>query len=294
MSNNRSTFLSALGCSLALIAPAQSFAASDAYNLPAGTRVYLSLDEHVTSARGGVDVGTLVRCRVWRDVENRGVVFIRNGTPATCRVDKVGRVNIGGIAGSLEIGGVDTKSTDGQSISLSGGYHKGGSDKKVMVWAVGLLLFWPALFVPGNNADLPPGTVFDASTVNDLNMQPAVQAAAAPRVVNLGALVGGLSADFMTDDFIDQPKHDFFHIRMSRDSAMPQKIYVDTVNGQPIDHVPVAVKDAKSTSDTFSAIGEISSRSLIKYFAKGINRFTITYDEGGERHSTEVIMNVQM
>ena len=272
---------------------AQAASFSEGATLPAGTRVYLSLDQMVSSARGEVDVGSLVRCRVWRDVDARGVVFIRGGTPATCRVDKVSRRNMGGVEGKLAIGGVETRTADGQTITLSGGYNKEGSGHKVVVWAVGLLLFWPALFIPGGNAELPPGTVFDTSTVNDISLETKAEPRST-RVVNLTGLGDAYVADFMLDDFIDQPKHEFFHIKISRTGKLPEKIFVDTVNGKPIEPAQLAIKDVKADADGESAVGEIGARSLIKYFAKGINRFTVSYDEAGERHSAEVIMNVQM
>jgi hypothetical protein len=76
------------------VTPCVAAQAAGTATLPAGTRMYLTLDEVVSSARGGDDVGTIVRCRVWRDVESQGVIFIKNGAPATCRVDKVSRRNI--------------------------------------------------------------------------------------------------------------------------------------------------------------------------------------------------------
>jgi len=56
-------------------------AAAEPASLPAGTRLYLTLDENVTSARGGDDVGTIVRCRVWRDVEDRASSSSRTTPP---------------------------------------------------------------------------------------------------------------------------------------------------------------------------------------------------------------------
>jgi hypothetical protein len=293
MKRSNATLAAALG-SLILLAPSAGMAqASGSSELPAGTRIYLSLDEGVTSARGSFDVGAIVRCSIWRDVENRGVTFIKGGTPATCRVDKISRRNMGGTEGKLAIGAVETKSEDGQTVILTGGYNKEGSGHKAVVWTVGMLLFWPALFVPGGNAELPPGTVFDASTVNDLTFE-TNQQATQPRMVNLSSLVGGMSAEFMVDDFLDQPKHEYFRIQLSKDGSVPKKVFIDSVNGKPIPPVAVTLKNMKEDGGNSNGIAEVEAKALIKHFSKGINRFNITYQEDGESHSTEVIMNVQM
>lgn len=283
----------ALGLALATQITCAPAWAAEASALTAGTRLYLTLDENVSSARGGADVGTIVRCRVWRDVEDRGVVYIKAGTPGTCRVDKVSRRNMGGTEGKVSVAGVETHSVDGQTVMLAGGYNKEGSGHKAVVWTVGLLLFWPALFVPGGNAELPPGTVFDVSTVNDLRLAEAV-AAAAPRHVDLRGLANGLTAEFMLDDFIQQPKHDTFRIRLSKDEALPAPLVIDTVNGKPIDPIPLTVKDMAVKDGVATGIGETAAKGLAKYFVRGINRFEVAHGTGEARQATEVVMDVQM
>lgn len=275
-----------------VVAGAGAAVAADGPALDPGSRVYLSLDQGVTSARGDADVGQVVRCRVWRDVEDRGVVFIKAGTPATCRVDKVSRRNMGGKEGKVAIGGVETKSVDDQLVMLSGGYNKEGSGHKAVVWTVGLLLFWPALFVPGGNAELPPGTVFDTETVNTLRLQTA---SAAPRRVDLRALSGdALTAEFMMDDFLNQPKHDTFHIKLAKDGALPQGLVINSVNGKSIEPIKLAVEDVKVADGSATGVGAVSAKTLAKHFARGINRFEVSYPDGGERRATEVVMDVQM
>lgn len=274
------------------LAPVTAMAA-DGAQLNAGARAYLTLDENVSSARGGDDVGTIVRCRVWRDVEDRGVVFIKAGTPATCRVDKVSRRNMAGTEGKVSVGGVETRAIDGQTVMLSGGYNKEGSGHKVVVWTVGLLLFWPALFVPGGNAELPPGTVFDVSTVNDIKLADGT-VKSAPKVVDLRAISNSLAAEFMLDDFVAQPKHDTFRIKVSKDGKLPSPLVIDSVNGKPVQPIPLTVKDVTTKDGETSAVAEASAKAVSKYFARGINRFEVGYTEDGQHQSTEVVMNVQM
>jgi hypothetical protein len=276
------------------LAPGLAAAQGSGATLVAGTRMYLSLDELVSSARGGDDVGTVVRCRVWRDVENGGVVFIKAGTPATCRVEKVARRNMGGFEGKVAVGGVETRSADGQTVMLSGGYNKEGDGHKAVVWTVGLLLFWPALFVPGGNAELPPGTVMDVTTVNDLQLAAASLPAGARKVDLRGMADAGLSAEFMLDDFVNQPKHDTFRIKVGKDGQLPAKLYIDSVNGKPVEAIPLAVKNVAVTDGAAAGVAEVGTKVLAKHFVRGINRFEVAYDEDGQRKATEVVMDVQM
>jgi hypothetical protein len=275
------------------LAPASSAMAGEDPVLQAGTRLYLTLDENVSSARGEVDVGSIVRCRVWRDVESRGVVFVKAGAPATCRVDKVTRRNMGGFQGKVSVAGVETRAADGQTIMLSGGYNKEGGGHKAVVWTVGLLLLWPVLFVPGGNAQLPPGTVFDVETVNDLKFQ-AAAAAEAPRVLNLTGLTSGFNAEFMLDDFLNQPKHEVFRLKVSKDGKLPEKLVIDNVNGKAVSPMVLTVKGNAVANGVDSGTAEIGAKTLAKYFVRGINRFEVAYDEDGRRTAAEVVMDVQM
>jgi hypothetical protein len=278
---------------LGLVASPDTALAASRSSLDAGTRLFLTLDESVSSARGGGDVGTIVRCRVWRDVENQGVTFIKAGSPAVCRVETVKRSNIGGNEGSISIAGVETHSIDGQNVMLSGGYRKEGGGNKVGVLTVGILFFWPALFIMGGNAELPPGTVFDVSTVNDLKLA-AAEAATQSRVINLSGLNQGLSAEFMLDEFLAQKKHNVFRIKVSKDGQLPSTLVIDRVNDKPVEPMSLSLSKAETKDGETSAIAEISAKTLAKHFTKGINRFDVSYTDGGERKSAEVVMEIQM
>jgi hypothetical protein len=230
---------------------------------------------------------------VWRDVEDEGVVFIKAGAPATCNVSKVSRRNMGGFEGHVAVAGLDAKAVDGQTVTLAGGYNKEGAGHKAVVLSIGILLFFPVLFIPGGNAELPPGTVFDVTTVNDLHLSSASVAAAPPMVDLRGLTNQGLTAEFMLDDFLKQPKHDVFRIKVTKDGPMPPLV-IDSVDGKPIDPIPLTLKDAVTTGDESTAVAEVSPKALADHFVRGINRFDVAYTEGGERKATEVILNVQM
>ena len=278
-----------------VLGPSTAVAAPIGPRLSAGSRVYLSLEEKVSRARGGDDVGTIVRCRVWRDVEEQGTIFIKAETPATCRVDSVSRNNMGGFEGKISVAAVETRSVEDQNVGLSGGYNKEGSGHKAIVWTAGLLLFWPALFFHGGNATLPPGTVFDAYTVNDLRLSPPeASAPPPPATVDLRSLSGAFSAEFMLDDFAKQPKHETFRIKISKADQIPSGLVIDTVNGKSVPPISLHVGPVEVKEGTAFAVAEVSAKDLVKYFARGINRFDVSYTTDGQRQAAEVVMNVQM
>lgn len=290
---NKWSKIAAVSASAFLFFTSAVSVASDTKTLPAGTRFYLVTDQAVSSKRGESDAGMPVMCRVWRDVEVNGTIFIKGGTPASCRVDKVKRSNMGGIEGKVSLGGVETKSVDGQNVMLQGGYNKEGSGRKAVVWTVGLLLLWPTLFVPGGAAELPPGTVFDVSTVNNLSM--AVESSTRPRL-NLSSIAGGTSAEILLDDFLAQSKPEFLRVRLTvpGDTIKTDAVKIDSVNGKQIDPISMKVLESKTEDGETVAVCEVKVKPLSKHFQKGINRFDVSYLGSGERQATEVILDVQM
>ena len=260
--------------------------------LPAGTKVFLTLDEAASSKRGESEVGQILRCRVWRDVDMGGMPLIKAGTPATCKIDKVKHRNMGGFEGKLSIAGLDTTSVDGQPVMLSGGYNKEGSGRKAVVWTVGLLLLWPVLFVPGGQAELPPGTIFDTYTSSALRLTADVSTSSP--AINLSGLVGDYSAEFMLDEFLNTKKPKVFRIKIIKSGTVPSEFVIDSVNDKPIEPIALDLKDQSTVDDTTTVFGEVDIKTLAKQFQKGINRFQVAFTEDGERTGTEVLLEIQM
>lgn len=260
--------------------------------LPSGSKVFLTLDEAVTSKRGESEVGQVVRCRVWRDVDMGGMAFIKAGAPATCKIDKVKRRNMGGFEGKVSIAGLDTTAVDGQQVMLSGGYNKEGSGRKAVVWTVGLLLLWPVLFVPGGAAELSPGTIFDTYTASALRI--AADVSTPTRAINLAGLVSEYSAEFMLDEFLNSKKPEVFKIKIVKSGTFPSQFLIDSVNDKSIEPIPLKLTEQSTADDTTTAVAEVGIKALSKHFQKGINRFQVAYKEGQDRVGTEVLLEIQM
>jgi len=288
----------AIGWAASAVAMAQLVLAPAAYaepitrDLPAGTKVFLALDEGVTSKRKDGEVGMVIPCRVWRDVDAGGMSFIKSGTPAVCKVDTVKRRNIGGIEGKISIAGLETTAVNGTPIILSGGYNKEGYGRKAVAWTVGLLLLWPALFVTGGNAELPPGTIFDTYTANVLTI--AADVSTSSRAIGLDGLMEDYSVEFMLDEFLSEQKPKAFKFKVAKVGAFPKEFVIDSVNDQAVEPIALKMGAPDLDADVTASIGEVEIKPLAKHFQKGINRVQVAYMEGNTRIAKEVLIEVQM
>jgi hypothetical protein len=275
-------------------APTVSLAGTMTKVLPEGTRVYFRLDQHVSGKRGQAAAGDIVQCSVWRDVELQGVLLVKSGTHGNCRVESVKHANIAGVKGKIVIGALDTKTIDGQSLQLTGGYNKEGKSRMALSISLGAIVFIPLIFITGSPADLPEGTVFDAYAGPDTPV--TVQGnGSTPPAINLGGLIAPLTADVVLDDF-QKPnaKPEVFTIHVTKQGALPARLVIDSVNGKAIEALPLDIVESKVTDGNVDAIATIKIKTLAKYFQKGINRFEVAVTENGERTGTETILNIQM
>jgi hypothetical protein len=197
-----------------------------------------------------------------------------------------------GMKGKLALGAVETRTTDGQVVSLTGGYHKEGKSYAAATTTVTLLLFWPAMFVFGKAAELPAGTVFDAFTVNTMKVRLEGQEAAP--AVNLSSILGPqFSAEFLMDNLIGEKPPDNFQIRVTGPSDMPAALAIDAVNGKPIDPMELTIVSSTPVDEKIEVLAEVSVRKLTKHFQKGINRVDVSYSVDGKREAAEAILNAQ-
>jgi hypothetical protein len=262
--------------------------------LPEGTRVYLKLDQLVSGKRGEAEAGDIVACSVWRDVDLQGVVLVKAGTRAICKVESVKHANIAGIKGKLVLAAMDTTAIDGQKLQLTGGYNKDGKSRMALSISLAAIVFVPLIFITGSAAELPEGTVIDAYTGPDL---PVVlqNGNNQPQAISLSGLASVFSAEVVLDEFmVANAKPELFKIQILKPGALPPKLVIDNVNGKPVEPMPLVVTESKITNGNTQALATISIKTLSKTFQKGINRFEISYMENGQRFSTEVILNIQM
>jgi hypothetical protein len=276
------------------LTPYNAVARTNTKVLPEGTRIYLKLDQMVSGKRGEAEAGDLVRCSVWRDVSLQGVLLVKAGTAATCKVESVKHANIAGIKGKIVIGALDTTTADGQKLQLTGGYNKEGKSRMAMTISLGVIVFLPLIFITGSAAELPEGAVIDAYSGPDIPVVVQADVGSVP-VINLSGVGVDYTAEAVLDDFmVPGAKPEVFKIKVIKEGAAPSKLVIDNVNGKSIQPIPLEIIDSVSRDGVTTSMATVSIKTLSKQFQKGINRFEVSFVEGGEKKSFEVILNIQM
>ena len=274
------------------ISPVLASAGTITKVLPEGTRVYFRLDQVVSGKRGDAEVGEIVQCSVWRDVDLQGIVLIKAGTRGTCKVESIKHSNIAGIKGKLVIGALDTKAIDGQPVQLTGGYGKEGTGRMALAISLGVLFLIPIL-IPGGAAVLPDGTIFDAYSGPDIPVAASGKAGDLP-AINLHGAVAPLTADVLLDEFMNpDSKPEVFKIHITKQGAPPLQFVIDSINGKSVDPMPLTVSESKTVDGDTDVVATIKIKTLAKQFQKGINRFEVAYVENNERMAVETILNIQ-
>jgi hypothetical protein len=252
--------------------------------IPQGTVVFGELDERITSNGNKFRVGYPVDGHVWKDVIVDGQTIIKAGTPLELRISRLSGSGTGGRGGSLEIMAVSVKAVDGTVISLSGGYDQVANDMSGLTRALTSLL-WPASFLPGRNAVLDVGTVFDASI--PANTRLALPDGALP-TLRLTARPD-LIIDILYDE-IDE-----------RDGTLPlalslcnrdftREAHVRSINDAEIRPILVAIISGSRGDKCHEFRGRVNLESLREHFTPGINRFAISMS-GAE---ASAVLNVEM
>jgi len=268
---------------------AQVYAA--AIQLPTNTRVYVETSEDLIAKGDQVKQGQLVRSSVWRDVVVDGRVLIFAGTPVIAKVDYVKKRQIAGVKGQMKIGAYETESVDGQTIQLSGGYHKDGKSRMALSITLGVLFILP-IFIPGKAAELPAGTVFDAYVERNWHID--VGNTPGARTVDLSFLGAEIEAELLYDKLEEQEKPKYFEFEIAVPASSSRKFVIDRINSEAID--PLKLKNISETVEGNTAVvnAQIKIKTLVKKFAKGINSIEISSLGNGDRVSAKLIINIEI
>ena len=272
-------FLSAFMC-----AAAPAIVDAEELIVPQGTVVFGELDERVTSNPKKFRVGYPVDGHVWKDVVVDGHTIIPAGTPIELRISRLTGSSVGGGSGALQIMAVSVKAVDGTEISLDGGYDQVANDISGLTRALTSLI-WPATFLPGRNAELDVGTVFDAAIPANTRIRlpdgalPTLKLAARPDLV----------VDVVYDE-IDAKEGTLPLALTLCNKDYTREAHITSVNDQEVRPILVAIIIGKRGDRCHEFTGRVNLESLQEHFKKGINRFTVSMS--GAAAST--VLNVEM
>jgi hypothetical protein len=252
--------------------------------IPRGTVVFGELGERITSNQKKFRVGYPVDGHVWKDVVVGGHTVIPAGTPLVLRISKLSDNTAGGRGGALRVMAVAVKAADGTEISLTGGYDQAGDDRYGLARGLSMIL-WPASFLPGRQAVLDAGTVFDASIPADTRVKipdDAVPTLKLPEKTDL-------AVEVVYDEIKD--REGTLPLAMTLcDREFTRDAHVTSVNDKEIRPILVAIVVGKKGDRCHEFRGRVNLETLREHFSPGINRFAVTM--GGATGS--VVLNVEM
>jgi hypothetical protein len=263
-------------------------AASNQLTVPAGTQVYLEPGQLITSKRGENNVGEIIRASVWRNVVVNGHVVIKAGAPAVGRITDIKRRNIAGKKGQIKIAAVSARGVDGQDILLDGGYHEKGKSRVALSVTLFLLVAWPLIFIPGKNAEMGPGNIFDGEVQEDT----LVDVTGSRPVLKLAADDGAeFQADVIYDAIDPEEKLTMLPLELKQCGATISDPKVVSVNGELIEEsIDIEILELDQGEDCGTAKAQLKFKTLLKQFQLGINRFEV--ESNGE--TAEVIFQAEL
>lgn len=125
---------------------------------PAGSKIQLELQETISSKT--IYEGQSVNFKVKTDIVQNGLLLIRAGEDVAGQVVKAEKARELGREGQLHIKVSQVMASNGQIVPLSGNIYKDGENRSTESIGIAALIFWPALFMKGKEAEIPSGSVF--------------------------------------------------------------------------------------------------------------------------------------
>ena len=283
---------------LALIVSLPSTVIAETVNVPFGTRVFIELDQRVTSKKKHNRPGSLVRAHVWRDVVVNGKTVVAAGTPVMVQIGAIKGAKVAGIKGHVELKALQVSAIDGSDLMLTGGYDKSGKSLMALSITLAAVVFVPLIFLKGKQAKLEPGSVFDATVFQATEVRVEDTGPAKIRLTNL---LKPLTVAVVYEELEGKSENEIKTLPMLMTVEGPKLLTVDgdmivsarviEVNGKAIEPIPITVTKATQVDESHqNARAEVNLRALGKHFTRGINRFTVQVGDVTD----EVILDIEL
>ncbi|MDH4018318.1 MAG: hypothetical protein OEU84_01845 [Xanthomonadales bacterium] len=255
------------------------------------TRVYIETRQDLIGKGDQVREGQFVDAVVWRDVVVNGHVLVAAGAPVVAKVEELKKRQIAGVKGQMTLGAYETTSVDGQTIQLSGGYHKDGKSRMALSITLGVLFILP-IFIPGKAAELPTGTIFDAYIDNDWSID--VGDSPPSRKVDLSFIDADLSAELLYEKFEEQEKPEYFEFLITTSTSISTEFVIDRINSEEIKPLKLENISEAFEDDELIVNTQIKIKKLLKKLAKGINTIEIASFHGEERTAVSLVIDIEI
>ena len=250
--------------------------------VPAGTPIFVELQQRLTSKKGIHRAGDPARAAVWRDVVVDGKVVIAKGTSVRVKISSVKPKRLTGRRGSLKLEALHVTATDGTNLILDGGYDNSGHDRVALTSSLISAFSWSATMLKGKDAVLPPGTIFDAQ----VKLTTAVEGRAVQQATDQPH---DFSANVLYDAMTDKAEHLPLNVR--RCGIVIGDAAVRAVNEKPLkEPVRIEILDTRINDKCVNYRARVDLRRLGKHFGPGINRFDLT----SQGEQTTVLLTVEL
>ena len=265
--------------------------ASETLSVPSGTRVFIELDQRVTSKKKHNAPGSFVDAHVWRDVVVDGHTVIRAGTPAMVQIGHIKGAKVAGVKGQVELKALQVSSVAGNDVMLVGGYDKSGKNLTALSVSLAVLVFVPLIFLKGKQAKLEPGTIFDAMVANETHIE--IDSSVRPRLKlsQSKPLIVTVRYEELETNAQGEKEVKDLPLKIVVEGDTIEEAQVVKVNDELIVPIPISVGAASDEEDGYvTAEATVDLKALGKFFTKGFNTFVVAVNG----HSQEVMLDVEL
>ena len=289
MKIRRAWYVDVLAMILATLLPGAAIA--DTVAVPSGTRVFIELDQRVTSKKKHNAEGSFVRAHVWRDVVVDGRTVVKAGTPAMVQVGDIKGAKIAGVKGHVDLQALQVSAVDGSDLMLVGGYDKSGKNLTALSVSLAVIVFVPLIFIKGKQAKLEPGTIFDAMVANQTHIKFEDSQRMKLKLAHSDPLKVAISYDLIESNENGEAEVKELPLRITVEGDVIETPRIVKVNDVAIDPIPITLGQVWSEEEGYlTADGGVNLKALGKHFKQGFNQFTV--DVGG--NTEEVMLDLEL
>ena len=191
---------------------------TEKYILRGGDLIPLIFKQSISSK--DMSNGSLVKFAVKQDiVSDKNKIIIKANTTVNGRISRVKKAAWAGQKGKIDIQINSIKGVDGTNIPVYYNLNNEGKSRQAAAIGIGVVLFWPALFVKGKQATIDAGTVIMVETMADVTFNTynfEKKEIVAPRITNEDPL----QKESIESEVVQKPKAKDFKSSLDYQKAL--------------------------------------------------------------------------